>query len=95
MSSGKFTEDGLGFSFEVNNHRKQFSLKVGYIKETKKIYIRSGTYDYPASDPGTSITNEQTIVIDPERAMILFNDNFWQHIPEIMKNIEKEIEKND
>jgi len=90
MSGGRFHEDGLGFTFEVNHQRKQFVFTVGYLKEIERIYIRTATYDYPAN---TTISSEHKIIIEPERAMILFNDKFWQHIPTIMKNISEELEK--
>ena len=90
MSSGKFHKDGLGFTFEVNHQRKQFVFSVNYIKELDRICIRTGAYDYPEAK--TSIISEQKILIEPTSAMILFNDKFWEHIPEIMKNISKERE---
>jgi hypothetical protein len=93
MSSGRFNEDGLGFSFEVKHHRKQYKFNVTYVKEFKKVCITSETREYPLESIGTSVSSYQRIMIEPERAMILFNDKFWSHVPEIMKNIDNEYQK--
>lgn len=92
MSSGRFHEDKLGFTFEVNHQRKQLVFSVGYLKDVHKIYIRSATYEFPER---TTICSEHKILIEPEYAMILFNDKFWEKIPEIMKNISEEMKKKD
>lgn len=95
MSGGRIFDDKLGFTFEVNLHKKQMIITVCYSKEHDRMYIKTKTQDTGNYPSMTFIVSEQSISIDPAYCAILLNNKFWERVGQVLNNIKEESAKND